>query len=213
MDSYVGNFIKENIKDPVIIEAGMSFGNDTKILCDMFPNGKIYGFEPVPHLFEHAKGMVERFDNIELFEMALSDKTGKAYINISKENGNICESSSLLAPKDHLVYHPQIKFQDQVEVDTINLDEFVEQKGIERIDLMWFDLQGYEPLVLQSSLNALKMTKYLYTEISIFEVYENVIKWPEFYRFLTENGFKKIYDDIFCLRDAGNALLVNTNIK
>ena len=213
MDSYVHDFMKENLKDPVIIEAGMSFGNDTKILCDTFPSGKIYGFEPVPYLFEHAKGMVEGFDNIELFEMALSDKTGKAQINISNENGYISESSSLLAPKDHLLYHPQIKFQEQVEVDTINLDQFVEERGIERIDLLWFDLKGYEPLVLQSSLKALKMTKYLYTEINIMEVYENVVKWPEFYSFLVENGFKKVYDDIFFLRDSGNALLVNTNIK
>ena len=213
MDSYVHNFMKENLKDPIIIEAGMCWGNETKMFCEMFPNGKVYGFEPIPHLFGLSKSMVDGFDNVEVFEMALSDKTGRTHMNVAKENEDICESSSLLAPKDHLVYHPQIKFQEQIEVDTINLDEFVEQKGIERIDLMWLDLQGYEPLVLQSSLKALKMTKYLYTEISILEVYENVVKWPEFYRFLAENGFKKIYDDIFCLRDAGNALLVNTNIK
>jgi hypothetical protein len=57
------------------------------------------------------------------------------------------------------------------------------------------------------------MTKYLYTEINILEVYENVVKWPEFYSFLVENGFQKVYDDITFPRDAGNALLVNTNIE
>lgn len=213
MDIYVHNFLKENLKDPVIIEAGMCWGNETKLLCEMFPNGKVYGFEPIPHLFELSKEKVDRFSNVEVFEMALSDKTGRTSMNVANIDGDVCESSSLLAPKVHLTYHPQIKFEVQIEVDTINLDEFVEEKGLERIDLMWLDLQGYEPLVLQSSLKALRMTKYLYTEINILEVYEDVVKWPDFYSFLTENGFQVIYDDLTFPRDAGNALLVNTNIE
>jgi FkbM family methyltransferase len=213
MDNYVQNFLKENLKDPVIIEAGMCWGGETKLFCEMFPNGKVYGFEPIPYLFERSKSMVDGFTNVEVFQKALSDKTGKTSMYVANIDGGICESSSLLAPKVHLTYHPQIKFEENIEVDAINLDEFVEQKGLERIDLMWLDLQGYEPLVLQSSLKALRMTKYLYTEINILEVYENVVKWPEFYNFLVENGFQKIYDDIFFPRDAANALLVNTNIK
>jgi len=213
MDNYVQNFLKENLKDPVIIEAGMCHGYETKLFCEMFPNGKVYGFEPIPQLFETSKSRIDGFTNVEVFQKALSDKTGKTSMYVANIDGGICESSSLLAPKVHLTYHPQIKFEENIEVDAINLDEFVEQKGLERIDLMWLDLQGYEPLVLQSSLKALRMTKYLYTEINILEVYENVVKWPEFYSFLVENGFQKIYDDIFFPRDAANALLVNTNIK
>ena len=212
MDNYVQNFLKENLKDPVIIEAGMCWGSETKLFCEMFPNGKVYGFEPIPQLFEVSKSMVDGFTNVEVFQKALSDKTGKTSMYVANIDGGICESSSLLAPKVHLTYHPQIKFEENIEVYAINLDEFVEQKGLERIDLMWLDLQGYEPLVLESSLKALRMTKYLYTEINILEVYENVVKWPEFYNFLVENGFQKIYDDIFFPRDAANALLVNTNI-
>jgi len=213
MDAYVHDFLKNNLKDPVIIEAGMCSGTDTKLFSEMFPNGKIYGFEPIPYLFEQSKERVDGLDNVEVFQMALSDKTGKTSMNVAKMDGDVCESSSLLAPKAHLIFHPQIKFEEQIEVDTVNLDEFVKEKELERIDLMWLDLQGYEPLVLKSSLNALRMTKYLYTEINILEVYEDVVKWPDFYRFLAENGFQKIYDDINFPRDAGNALLINTNIK
>ena len=47
-------FMYKYLKDPVIIEAGACDGEDTVIMSNMFPNGMIYSFEPVPALYQKA---------------------------------------------------------------------------------------------------------------------------------------------------------------
>jgi hypothetical protein len=67
-------------------------------------------------------------------------------------------------------------------------------------------MQGAEPLVLRSSPIALSKTKYLYTEVSLIDTYENVEKYESFKLFLNESGFDIIGEELPWV-DMGNILL------
>ena len=205
----IHNWIKENLNsESIVIEAGACEGIDTLFFSNIVK--KIYSFEPIPNLYKKALDRVSNRSNVELYNLALSDKNGKSKMYVSDRFGEEWGSSSLLKPKEHLKIHSEITFKEEIEIETINLDYWYEKNNLPSIDMMWLDLQGYEPIVLKSSPNILKNTKYLYTEVALIETYENNIKFPDYKIFLEEFGFEIIHDGIYW-QDGGNILLKNKN--
>lgn len=205
----IHEWILKNIpKNATIIEAGTCEGIDTLFFSDNFTEGKIYGFEPIFNLFEKAKNRVSNRENVNIYNLALSDSNGKKNMNVSDRFDEIWGSSSFLSPKDHLVINPDITFKKQTEVEMIRLDDFLKDNKINQIDLMWLDMQGYEPIVLKDSPNALNITKYLYTEVSTIENYEGIVLYPEFKHFLEKSGYRVVYEELKW-QDGGNVLFEN----
>lgn len=207
-------FINKIDSSPTIIEAGTSTGYDTLEFSQLFPNGKIYGFEPILELYNEAKEKLKNQNNVFLFNKALSTKSGIEDIYVSEYFNKKSESSSLLKPKDHITYHPNVKFNDVIKVETISLDDFIEFNKIKKIDLMWLDLQGYEPSVLKSSPNTLSITKYIYSEVLNIDLYENAVKNVDFDNLMISLGFSKIWSDLDLVTgkiDAYNSLFENNN--
>jgi len=207
----IHEWIENNLsKDSVVVEGGLHLGKDTEFFCEYFNKGKIYGFEPIPILFEAAKKRVERFKNVTLYKKGLSDKSGTSIMHVSEINNQIDQagSSSLLPPKIHLSFHPDVKFNNTINIETINLDDWFLETKPDKIDFMWLDIQGVEPLVLAAAPIILSKTKYLYTEVSHIEMYENAILYPEFKIFLENSNFEMLFED-FPWKDMGNVLFRN----
>jgi len=152
------------------------------------------------------------YKNVLIQNKALSFQEAEQDLYLADMNNNACESSSLLPPKKHLEKHPNITFKSKITVKTISLDSFVQEHNIQRVDLLWLDLQGIEPLVLKNSLNTLSRTKFLFTEISLIEIYDNNVLWPEYHEFLQSQGFERLWDDLCLYGDSGNALLINKRL-
>jgi 2-O-methyltransferase len=190
-----------NTKSPIIIEAGASSGEDTVELARLFPKGTIYAFEPLPHIFPVLEAKVQRFKNVNIFELALSSTTGKSIINISSNNS----SSSLMEPKEHLIAHPEIVFEKQVIVNTISLDDFTQKQRIDKVDFMWLDMQGMEYDVLKASKNTFQKVDLLYTEVSLIETYKNVPLYADFKNWLALQGFSVVWEGLYWA-DMGNVL-------
>lgn len=192
-------------EDPIIVEAGAAEGHDTLALSQLFPKGMIYSFEPVESMFDMAFENTKSRDNIRLYFDALSDKDGFAKMYIANRNGIPWGSHSLHKPKDHTKLHPDIKFDSVQEVSTMKLDTFFEYTAIDRIDFMWLDMQGHEHKMLSSSPNALRVTKYIYTEVNKKELYHGITLYEEYKKFLFRNGFEIVMENI-PWEDAGDVL-------
>ena len=192
----------------VVVEAGTCDGSDTIFFSQYFSNGMVYGFEPIPALYNTVVSRIGHPYNVELVQKALSEKTGKLTIHCSDRFGADWGSSSILEPKDHIQVHPDITFKTQIEVDTVNLDDWFLAKKIDHIDFMWLDMQGYEPVVLKSSPLVLSKTQYLYTEVSLMETYRGVMLYPEYKKFLLDNNFEVVFEDL-PWKDMGNVLFRN----
>jgi len=201
----VKQYIKERFNSPTIIEAGAAEGYDTLEFGLLFPEGKIYSFEPILEMYEMARNRTKYFKNVTLTHAALSTKNGEAVMHVADRYGQMWGSHSFLTPKIHLENHPAITFKTDEVVKTVVLDDFIKDNGISHIDFMWLDMQGHESTMLQASPIALSMTQYIYSEVSLVELYEGTMLYDDYRKFLSEFGFYPEVTDIEWV-DGGNVL-------
>lgn len=199
---------------PVIIEAGTGNGEDILQYSGLYPKGRLFAFEPNLRQYKIVQGILSSHnrENVELYANALGERTGEIMkLHVSDRFNEPWGSSSLLKPKDHLKNHPQITFNETIDVKIVNLDDFILKKNISTIDFLELDLQGFEPVVLKAAPNTLKVTKILYTEVNLVEQYEGNMLYPEYKEFLLSAGFEVLREDI-PWADGGNVVFKNTSL-
>ena len=54
-------------ENPVVIEAGAQFGEDTEKMSHIWPNGKIYAFEPSPETYSSVEKLASIKPNVFSF--------------------------------------------------------------------------------------------------------------------------------------------------
>ena len=124
-------------KDMVIIDVGANIGVVTQFMRDYAK--KVYAIEPSSMHFEALRKNKEfnRWDNVEVFNLALSDSDGDATINFLPNNLT-CNSIT----NDY--------GQGGERVKTMSFDTFMEQNGIGEVDFVKFDVEGAEDKILRS---------------------------------------------------------------
>lgn len=201
--------------DPTILEIGCNDGSHTLWFLQIFKNPKVYCFEPDPRAATRFKQKVGQHPNLQLFEIALSDRNGEIEFYQSGGHKNEQEaemmpdgwdlSGSIRKPKDHLVSHPWIKFDRAITVKTVTLDDWCEEHEIESIDFIWMDVQGAELDIFRGGKKALKKTRFLYTEYSYREIYEGQATIGKLLKYL--NNFQIL------VRYPGDVLLTNKQLE
>jgi len=141
--------------------------------------GKIYAIEPDPKNFKLLKKNVEinELNNlVKLYNIAISDKKGKADFYISK-NSNL---HSLLIKKNNSA-------KNKIVVDTITVDEFLINKP--DVNFIRMDIEGYECKII-SGLNSFLQKS---GKLKLFiELHPHLVKTEEItmlLQTLKENGF------------------------
>lgn len=205
----IWEFLHDNLPTmPYIVEIGMHHGEDTEKMLELRPKAQIFGFEPDPRCIEviRNKGL---FEKIWFSGFAIGNANGFCdfYQSDSKEGWDL--SGSIKEPKEHLIYFPQITFNNKIRVNIIKLDDYLESIGVfQNIDFMWIDTQGAEKDVFLGAKETLKRTKYIH-----FELYDR----REMYK-----GQPTLHDLIGVLGDnwriigddgEGNRLAENLNVR
>jgi 2-O-methyltransferase len=205
--SFCKKYLPEN---PNVIECGACEGFDTVSMSQIWPNGKIYSFEPVPYLFSELKNRTKNSSNVHIYELALGDFCGKSAFYLSKHlNGSIAGSSSLLPPKEHLTRNTAVTFDDIIEVDVITLDKWASDNNVDHIDFMWLDMQGYELNMLKVS-NLAKNAKVIYLEVEFAELYAGQYLYKDVLEWMIANNFElaAVDCDVNKKADFGNAIFI-----
>lgn len=192
------HYIKEHLPhNPIIIEAGAFDGKETIKMAELWPQGVIHAFEPVPEIFEKLKKNTQHLANVYCHPIALSDSDGTATLYISEKPqkpGIASQANSLLKPKERLKLSPLI-FPKTMEVSTITLDHWAQKNHLSHIDFLWLDMQGYELNVLKASPHVLAQVSVIYTEVEFIEAYEGQYQFAQVKDWLESNGFKMIGKD------------------
>jgi len=187
------NLVKPFLSEsPIIVEAGAYDADDSILLAEGWPDGKIHIFEPVPELYKKIVTKVVNHKNIYCYNYALSDNNGTSKFYISENINNPNQptaSSSLLQPKEHLNYVPYILFKKEIVVPTITLDFWAKKNNINKIDFLWLDIQGYEFQVLKASPEIFKTLKAFLIEVEFVEAYRNQSLFYEIHTWAKDQGF------------------------
>ena len=191
---------------PVILEAGAADGASTSEMAKFWPAARIHAFEPVPEamrLTEQATSNVR--DRVSLYPCALGSTPGQFEMNVSGGgDAGGSQSSSLLTPSGHLDEYQNVVFKQRIEVEVVRLDDWAQQEGVEKLDFLWLDLQGFELEALRGAEKLLSGVSAIHTEVSHRQLYEGGVLYPELESWLVQRGFRPVLSATFRL--GGNVL-------
>ena len=187
-------FIPNN---PIIVEAGAHVGDDTWSMAMRWPSGKIYAFECHPEVYLKLSQKTSHFDNVERFQVALGDKTGKVEFFLSSPvnpSEQADAQSSLYPPSEEWLW-PHIEFKKKIDVSVTTLDDWAAKNLVNHVDFLWLDMQGSECQMLKASPNILSTVKVIKTEFSEKPFYKETIVFQDYADWLDSQGFVCIYKD------------------
>ena len=167
-----------NKDNPVIIEIGSHYGEDTLRLLETFPNANIHCFEPDDRNIKIFNEIVN--DNrVVLHQSAISNKNGKArffksykenesslvpekydFISLDEYQNNLLHNSGSSSIKKG---YPNC-FSEKYYVQTIRFDDWYNRKDIGSIDFVWIDVQGAEYEVIDGMGSKIQNISYIWME-------------------------------------------------
>ena len=181
---------------PTIFDIGSNMGNTIKLFKNKFPQSKIYGFEPIPECYEIIKKKYKENKDIEIYNLAVGEKKEEKIFNIYKRSGQ----SSFYKKTENTDWYlksekQKLKFpiqEREIKVNVISLDDFINEKKIDKIDFLKIDTQGYENFVLQGAKNALtnKIIKAIKLEMNFSNIYKKQNSFYEIEENLYKNNYK-----------------------
>ncbi len=178
-----------DIKVEGILDAGASHGKISERMLKNFPGANAYAFEPNPMYKNVLTEYAARESRFHPQFMALSNEEGTASLNITESAGN----TSLLTPSDSLkeIDPEGSPIKEMVDVPIVTIDDWVKRNGSPSIELMKFDIQGYELVALDGAKETLRnSTKIVYSEIWFNCPYEKGANLSSLDIFLREQGFE-----------------------
>lgn len=164
----------------VIIDIGAHIGYYTTLFSKLTgADGKIYAFEADIDNFKLLKKNINKYKNINIYNIAIADKNGR--IDFYKvKNSTGC--------------HSIIKANNAVKtsVQATTLDNFMVENNINQIDIIKIDIEGAEPLAFQGMKKLFNKNKNLsiVMEFSPDSFNENQPDPAEFLNNLNKQGFK-----------------------
>ena len=198
-------------EDPIILEIGANNGTDTIDFLNTFKYGRFFCFEPDPRAL--AQWMQNVKDpRAQVFNIAISDQIGSIEFNQSSgwppdwdkpsPDAEWNMSGSIKKPKNHIPLHPWCLFDKKIMVNTITLDEWVENVGVKEIDFAWIDAQGAEYEVIKGGRDTFdNKLRYVYTEYSNDEQYEGQLNKGELLKMLPNYSVIKDFGEDILLRN------------
>lgn len=193
-------------EDPIVVEAGAHMGYDTLGLAKIWPKGRVYAFEPVPALFNDLQRRLKNVRNTTTFNLALGSTCGFGEMHVS--GGTSTASSSILQHTAHLRMFPGVTFEKKVTVPIVTLADWARKEKVDKIDLVWLDMQGYEVRALEGAGELLNKTTIIYTELCKTEYYSGLVTQDSYIRFLETKGFKLV--SMIGEQQVNDGIFVNT---
>ena len=185
----IHQLLQSTLEDPkFIIEIGAHKGTDTEALHKNFPDTHIHSFEANPTLYnKYLKDLED--DKLTIINKAISEKNGEITFYVDENPIGDCGASSLLeAERNYL--RTYVKKETPVQVQTLKLEDYMNDNNIDKVDLLWMDIEGYEYYVLKDIKNILNKFQYIYLEVNFQRFRKNMVLFNTLNKFMEENNFE-----------------------
>ena len=126
-----------------VFDVGANRGDWTDIARKSFPGAQIHSFEIVPETFSHLRNRFGNAANVAINDVGLSDAEGTINVYFSSDRDWIATCVPDISETLHS-YRPEAR-----PVSVITGDHYCATKGIEAINFLKIDVEGFEPQVLR----------------------------------------------------------------
>lgn len=170
--------------------------NEGQTACELrriFPEAKIYCFEPYEAAFRTLQQNLSGDPNICLERIAFGDHKGEAtfYENAQSVTNSLLPN----APEAQLSQPASYAIPTgQSTVAVTTLDDFCGERAISQIDLLKIDSQGYDLRILQGARKHLveHRISFIVVEMLFAPLYSGQAYFHEIYGFLTGFGYQLV---------------------
>lgn len=186
---FLNNIATQQTSKSIIFDVGANKGDYSLMCLNVFKNVQIYSFEPHPKTFSVLKNVVSG-KNVSCFNKALSSKHEILELFDYDDNDG-SEHASLY--KD-VIEKIHSKTAVPHRVSAVTLDEFINEKKIDKINLLKIDTEGHELEVIKGANFAIKnqMISIIHFEFnemnivsrSFFKNFIELLPGYDFYRLL-----------------------------
>ncbi len=172
----------------VILDCGANTGQMARGFRGLYPNARIYSFEPVTRCFGDLEKTCVQI-GAQAVKKAVSDRDGIANINLTTSP----ECNSLLGYEHNNPCDKYTWIVDEEQVETCSLDSWCSQNDIApaSVDIIKLDIQGAELQALCGAPRILKEAKMVLTEVSFVRLYKDSPLFEDVDAFMTEAGFRR----------------------
>lgn len=188
-----------NVPVNVVFDIGANVGKAAIDYAGFWPQAAVYSFEPVQSTFDELVGNTKHLSNVQRHQLAFGDEAGEAEIHLhSRSDLNTLRK---VGEKE--------RDTEVIQVDTV--DRFCEQQGIDSIDLMKTDTEGFEREVIAGAQRMLVGSiQAVLIEVCFGESTERHVALAEISELLGEHGLVlSAFYDQFSHRGDRNLVFAN----
>lgn len=214
------NYVKDIKNVRLIFEIGSRDAHDAVELSHLF-KCHAFAFECNPVAIDVCKRNIGANPNVTLVPLAVWNKSGP--LSFYKVWEGEYWGAMNVGASSCFKFNPQARnypdivaeglVQEEITVNAIRLDEFLEANGIDSIDLICMDVQGAAFQVLEGLGRYLSKVKYIITELEVHPIYEGEILYPEVDLYLTQRGFVKGSPALEPAESSGDVLYINSALR
>jgi len=186
-----------------VLHVGAHEAEESEAYCS-YNWGPVTWIEMQPEKFERLKARFANDPYNRVLHAACWDDDGLAISFFQASNG---QSSSLLAPLEHLTEHPHISFSRSGTMITSRLDSILPPDA--KFDFISLDIQGAELRALRGMGERLREVKWAFLEVNTKPMYEGCALIDEMDAFMKEAGFVRLLTKMAGSHGWGDALYVN----
>ncbi len=199
------------IKDsrPVILDVGANIGATVDEFKAWWPQAVVYCFEPQEECWPALEERIARYkdgrvvlnrcaagnrrdEHVAFFTHDISSGlSGFNRINLRSLDSLQLKRVTDEDPASLERYRRSLNHERTVQL--VRLDDFLTSVGIDHVNLLKIDTQGYEPEVLEGLGERLCDVDVVITELMFYDYYERSLSFSDIERYLQPSGFR-LYD-------------------
>jgi FkbM family methyltransferase len=181
------------IRNKVFFDVGANNGFTSVPVAMNNKEFSVYAFEPTPEMIEQIESKIIGLDNYFLTTKAVSNYEGKATFRVAGHADWGCSSLLEFSEKSKTEWPGRTDFDvtNEIEVDVIRLDKFIEENKITKIDYLHIDTQGSDLKVLEGLGKYISIVEEGGMEAAAKEdiLYKGQNTQQQSIEFLQKNGF------------------------
>jgi len=149
-----------------IVDVGANHGDFAQAASACHPDAQVLLVEPLPTLHpELERRCRERPGRWRLAPCALGSQPGQATLHVDPQQDGI--GSLLGFSQEYLAANPSAKPKQKIDCQVRTLDDLCTEHGIQAIDLLKIDVEGFEFETLEGAARALRVTQSMVIELSV----------------------------------------------
>lgn len=179
----------------VLVDGGAHDGVWARTFAQRFADTTDTGADVEVHAFEPNTDLWARLErNLAgipggRYAMALAERSGAATMQI-----NASPMTSSMLPRGEFAqryFDEATRLAEGREVPTVTLDEWYDQSGLDRVDVLKLDLQGFEAQALRGATKLLRRgVGCVFTEVSFVELYRGQAQFGEIDSLMRSMGYR-----------------------